>query len=428
MSQIDSESKISNNPEQATENGIVSTITSRLPEIIHELESLNEHVEIETHNYSKVRTGWRSPNFLWETMYYQGGYRPGKPVQRTRFFLKTLPESEDPRLQACTAQSLPRPVEREWEMHKLFRDCKSVPHAYHAQFLGNSIILEYAGDLTSEDKLVKLTNGKATAIEENILKVIAKFNAYALDKTTDALQNPELRGWFEVKKPSLDQATRYFTEALLNSTGETNPELVYEFASRFPLILELYQQKPNQPIHFDLRRQNIVGPQNEEWTPETIKIVDLGSIALGNGIDSVAQFLTSAGSKPDSRRWNSQLEFYMKNSAATKGVSGGKGIRFYISEYIKSKQVFYSAVLYESLKGLAKLGNLRRTSAPEHDDYGRLLEKRPVLAAHDSTMKKNNRICLEYVLRESDELNLHEDEVREISDLMKVYQKAKLLE
>ncbi|MFH1710752.1 MAG: hypothetical protein ABH840_00405 [Nanoarchaeota archaeon] len=428
MSQIEKANETPNNQEHTAENGIVSIINSRLPEIIRELDALNDDVEVETNTYSKVRTGWRSPNFLWDTTYYPGGYKPEKPLLRTRFFLKTLPPSEDPRLQACTPEQLPIPIEREWEMHKLFRSCKSVPHAYYEPFLGNNIILKYAGGLTSEDKLAKLNNGKAEEEEEKILKVIAEFNAYALDKTAEALQNPSLSSWIQVKKPSLDQATRYFKEALLTTTGEANSDLIGEFTSKFPIILELYGQTRNQLTHFDLGRQNIVGPEDEEWTSETIKIVDLGSPALGNGTGPVAQFLTSAGSKPDSKRWNSRLECYMKNFASAQGVSGGRGIRFR-NEYVeRSKQIFYAAVLYDSLKGLSKMGNLKRNSTSEHDDYGRLLEKRPVLATHDSTMKKNNRVCLKYILSESNEMGLPENEAGEVASLMGVYQKANLLE
>ncbi|MBU3913187.1 MAG: aminoglycoside phosphotransferase family protein [Nanoarchaeota archaeon] len=399
-------------------------ITSQLPRIISTVGgySPQEWFDINSLAMEYVRSGWHSPRFLrCRVEFYKGGYHDEtSPRETLKFFVKCIPYQDHESIETSSS-----PLQREIELHSLMAPSKVVPAAFYWEELGNKIILEQGGDQTAEDRLASLSNGKRANLESHMIRNIAEFNMQAQTKTSAALQSKVLCEWLRLKKPSIDQAIRYFRIYLEANSKEASQELLSQFGESYAPLISMYGEGDTQLVHGDLRRQNIVGPGNgEEWTPDKIKIVDLGSMVLGDPLFGLAEFLTSAGTRADVARWNSAILEYKTQEAHLRGIMGGKGIRFLREEGARVRERFYVAAVHSAVKGLSKMAKLR-TSAPQ--DYDRIMRARPVLSRHDEDMKRTIRVGLKSLLKGAKDFHLNREETDSVKKILQIFNQSDLL-
>jgi len=390
--------------EAVERNGdLIVQISASAEEIIRGIKGWQkgDSVEINRLDTEGVRSGWTPDKFyVARADVYRGGYRPESEPIPVEFFVKDFRSANNRGVPGIDS----KPLGREYKLYKVMLESGVVPRAFKVEGLEDALVLEHAGRVTSEDKLDKSKGSRAPReeLEELIIGIIAKFNAYALHRAPEALEDEDVRTWMRVKKPTIDDAVRYFKTYLEANDFSENELMMEGFKRNFSVFIDMYGENGTQLTHGDLRRQNIVGPDGEEWTEDNVKIVDLGSMVLANSLFSLAQFVTSAGSVADPDRWNYNIETYKRKEAnALCGVRGKPS--FDKEEMEKAKRRFYSAVIHSSLKGLAKMA-WRRKHEPE--EYQRMLKERPVLKGHDPDMYRNIARALKYIHQHAKEFKV----------------------
>lgn len=387
--------------ERKNTSSVESEIQFILPEIIRLKDDVRRDIELQSSRIDAVRSGWHVGKFfVVEATFYDGRYEPGKKVNPSKFFVKCFNQDGS---RSDTGFSSPQ-MEIEYRLYNLLEESGVVPRAFKYDGLDNALVLDYCGGLTSEDRFSSLSDSDRESLEGLILKNIAKFNAFAYSQTAGAMEDEQIRDWLKVSKPSADKAVRYLEEYLRSKGIDLSQESLDKFRSNYVVFEEMYGKNGNQLVHGDLRRQNIVGPDGEEWNEGNIKIVDLGSMILASSLFSVAQFITSPGSKADPEKWNEMLLSYKcAEASALLGVSGGLGIKFQSPKVKEAKKRFYSSVIHSSLRGLSKMAKLKEESL---EDYERIIAERPVLALHDQDMFNNIMAALKYISRNRVELGI----------------------
>ncbi len=394
---------------------VASKIRYVLPEILSIMTG-ESGVDVDTVTSQAVRRGWQNEKFydygVWYFSNSSGGSR-----NHVDLFVKVFPETPTE-----NGQESP-PLYFEKRVYEIMEDSGVVPKVFtvegaeNATGLDRVLFLEHGGRLNSENMLTgrnadgklerRMTVAKREELEEQILRNIARFNAFAYDQSPEVFQEEPVMKWLREKRPTAEKAVRYFTEWLKFTGREEDPERLSGFAERYQVFEDIYGQNGVQLVHSDLRRQNIVGPDGEEWNSDNIKIVDLGSMAIASSLYSVAQFITSPGSKADEKRWNHLLHVYKCAEARERlGVIGGKGIEFTKDEESRAQARFYTAVIHTSMRGLYKIAQLR-SEKPE--EYARIMKWRPVLETHDADMFSNIRVAFRYMAKNAKELGLGQE-------------------
>ncbi len=387
---------------------ILGKITAYLPRIVPVLTGTTDPADVQDGHFEAKRTGWRVGKFFdYNVTYYQ---EPGANLKQMDFFAKIFGTPED-------GERAPMPIEIEHRLYQIMEKSGVVPRAFTFQGLDGVLILEHGGKLTSEDKLAHISRdpGRTIALEETILQNIAKFNAWAYQQASLIYQQPDIKKWVSEKRPTAERAIRYFTDFLGARHLEEDPERIEQFGKKYRGFERMYGENGKQPVHGDLRRQNIVGPAGEEWNNHNIKIVDLGMVEA-DPLYSVAQFITSPGRKADVEAWNTLMEHYKREEAAQAGVCGGRGIRFNREAMQKAYSRFYISVIHSSMRGLAKMAVLRNESSK---DYARLLRERPVLRAHDPEMFQNLQMAVHYVAKNTKQMGFGPDEFNDVKCIEK---------
>lgn len=381
-----------------------------VPELVRLKEDIRGPIEMQDSRVRAVRSGWHVGKFYSvSASFFLGRYEPGKSPESSNFFIKCF--NQNGTNNANLRLSSP-PLEIELKLYRIMKDSGVVPNVFYFQGLENALVLEHCGELNSEDKAASLSNPQREELEKLILKNIAKFNAFAHQQTAEALDDDQVREWVKVHKPNSEKAVRYLAEYSKAKELDLDPEIFKNFRVNYMVFEKMYGENGDQLVHGDLRGQNVVGPDGEDWNEGNVKIVDLGSMVRAGTLFSVAQFITSPSSKADARRWDEMLHFYKCSEAdALCGVTGGKGIRFRTREMKRAQRRFYSSVLHSSLRGLSKMAKLQK-EAPQ--DYRRILAERPVLESHDTDMFNNISTALRYVARNRKRLGLDKEDYRGI--------------
>ncbi len=409
-----SHSKISDSYSNNHKNDTIERkIGFLLFDIVKALAGEKEDLDIQTYGIEAVRSGWSVGKFYRvNAVYYQGGYSPDKEGKNIGFFIKCFNTLDNENF----SSGLP-PRDLEYQLYKIMENSSVVPRAFVFEGLENALVLEHAGRISAEDKLSSLRGEAKSILEEKILKRIARFNSFAHQQAASISDNEVIKEWVKIKRPTAEDAVRYFREYLKVKELEEDARKINKFEENYKVFEKMYGENGDQLIHGDLRGQNIVGPEREEWTEDNIKIVDLGSMVRGDPLYSVAQFVTSPGSKASSKRWDDRLMFYKGAEAnALCGVSGIKSVRFRTEEIQRAKRRFYVATIHSAIRGLLKMAKLKSKS-PE--DYNRIMSERNVLETHDEDMFNNIRTALRQIARRHDKFGLSGDDYKQVLCLEK---------
>ncbi|GEM_PF-6695024 len=382
---------------------ILSQVTLYLPSIVQALTNTDEAIDIQNVNLDVKRTGWRVGRFYDGRVSY---FRGSDPAERqVDFFVKLFGAPED-------GERAPMPLKMEHRLYQIMEGSGVVPRAFTFSELDGFLILEHGGRLTSEDKLASPAPepDDSCPLEETILSNIAKFNAWAYQQASVIYQQQDIRRWVSEKRPTAERAIRYFTDFLAARHLEEDPERIRQFGEKYKVFERMYGENGKQPVHGDLRRQNIVGPSGEEWNEHNIKIVDLGLVEA-DPLYSVAQFITSPGRNADPGLWNTLMEHYKREEASQTGICGGRGIRFNREAMQRAYSRFYISTVHSSMRGLAKMAVLRNEFPKDHE---RLLVARPVLRNHDAEMFENLQTAVHYIARNTKELGFGSGEFNDV--------------
>lgn len=405
--------------ENREHDALVGCVTSQLSRIIHEMTGYDTRagLEIQSLKMTSVYSGWSEPRFLrWSTDFH---VNTGDVSGNLSFFVKGFKGGQEAMLQ------------RELELYRLMEGSGVVPRAFYWTELGNRLLLESAGEVTAEEKIFGLTEQIKQEIEDPIIRNIARFNLHAAENTARAVQSETLGQWLKTKKPSSLDAMRYFRDYTKALGIDISDEDIERFGDNYSTLISIYGTNGVQLVHGDLRRQNIVGPEQGEWNQDSIKIVDLGSMILGDPIFGLAQFVTSAGARAKEEnieekisRWNHAINVYKTHEISLMGARGGRGIRILREARWKAQSRFYPSAVHYSFRGLSKFLALEKDS-PE--DYQRLVANRPVLRRHNQDMRRNIRVGLGYILGHPDNFNLSREQIERLRGLHRDFEKYEVL-
>jgi hypothetical protein len=416
----------------ADENKVEAYIAKNAEDIVRTMKSLapEQSLYIFEINFKKERFGNPHSRFLRTDIGYRLGNGDSTAAKQDLQFYAQYFNGNNAAIQETpeTASISPEPLDLKYLVYDLFKSSGLTPMPYRFPRLPNAVVLSSEGDMMLEERLVGLPPKERAKLNENCGEVLLGFQRHIPTILQQIVSNKKVIDAIRARgnMPHIEKAKGYYKahcDVYVPCDEETLKEAQEEVGKLYLPIASVYDANKASLIHGDAGAQNFIGwKNNEAWTPENIRLIDLTNFRFGDVMFDLAKLATSHNMLLGTDEWNKSIDTYLKKRAEeiveVRGVFSRVDVQPETAK--QANTAFYSGIIHESWKRTGYMNRLQKTCPQKYDV---LVHERPALEYTNDEMGRNMRLAMDYIIKNPGDFTWTEEQIKTIMDFREFAEK-----